>query len=126
MGVNQHVVIEPVDRVVQGGGVKAKLHSRGADRVPEVPQAQPDSGGKAIADAFLLASPTHRLGVWISEDEAHLGPLLGLGRKQLGDLWIAVWQEQPGQRPERRCGRSWPLGGCATALLVRRRGWDRG
>jgi hypothetical protein len=77
--------------------VKAKLHPRGADRVSEVHKAQPDSGGKAIADPFLLPPPTHRVGVRISEDEAHLGPLLSLGRKQLGDLWIAVWQEQPGK-----------------------------
>jgi hypothetical protein len=30
------------------------------------------------------------------------------------------------QRPARRCGRSWPPGGCATALVGRRRGWVEG
>jgi hypothetical protein len=96
VGVDQHVVIEPVDRVVERGGVEAKLDPRSTDRVPQVQQAKPDPGGKAIADLFLLAPPTHRFGVRISEGKAHFGPLLGLGGKQLGDLWIAVRQEQPG------------------------------
>ena len=67
VGVDQHVVIKPVDRVVQRGGVEAQLDPRSADRVPKVQQAQPDPGGKAIADPFLLAPPTHRVGVRIAE-----------------------------------------------------------
>ena len=68
------VVIEAVER----GGVEAKLDPGSADRILQVQQAQPDPGGKAIADPFLLSPPTHRFGVRISEDKAHPGPLLGL------------------------------------------------
>jgi hypothetical protein len=65
VGVDQHVVIEPVDRVVQRGGVEAQFDPRSADRVPQLQQAKPDSGGKAIADPFLFSPPTHRVGVRI-------------------------------------------------------------
>jgi hypothetical protein len=34
VGVDQQVVIEPVERVVERGGVEAKLDPRRADRVP--------------------------------------------------------------------------------------------
>jgi hypothetical protein len=93
VGVDQHVVIEPVERVVERGGVEAKLDPGSADRILQVQQAQPDPGGKAIADAFLLSPPTHRIRVGVPERKADLDPLLGLGGKQLGDLWIAVRQE---------------------------------
>jgi hypothetical protein len=75
VSVDQHVVIEAVDRVVQRGGVEAKLDPRSADRVPQVQQAQPDPGGQALADPFLLSPPTHRVGVRISEGKAHLRAL---------------------------------------------------
>jgi putative nucleotidyltransferase with HDIG domain len=45
------VVIEAVER----GGVEAKLDPGSVDRILQVQQAQPDPGGKAIADAFLLS-----------------------------------------------------------------------
>jgi hypothetical protein len=96
VGVDQQVVIEPADRVVERRGVEAKLDPGSADRLLQVQQAQPDPGGQAIADPFLLAPPTHRIRVRVAERKADLDPLLGFGGKQLGDLWIAVRQEQPG------------------------------
>jgi hypothetical protein len=39
VGVDQHVVVEPVDRVVERGGMEADLNPRGGDRVVEVDQA---------------------------------------------------------------------------------------
>jgi hypothetical protein len=97
VGVDQHVVVEPVDRVVQRRGVEAELDAGGADCVPKVHQAQPDPSGQAITNLFFLSPPTHRLRVRIPQSEADLGALLGLVRKQLGDLRVAVRQEQPGE-----------------------------
>jgi hypothetical protein len=105
--------------------VEAKLDPGSADRILQVQQAQPDPGGQAIADAFLLAPPTHRIRVRVSERKADLDPLLGLGGKQLGDLWIAVRQEQPG-KDEHVDASPAASRRRATAPLGRRHGWGRG
>jgi hypothetical protein len=61
VGVDQHVVVEPVDGVVERGGMEAKLDARSAHRVAQVHQAQPQSGSQAVANAFLFSPSSNRV-----------------------------------------------------------------
>ena len=73
MGVDQQVVVEPVDGVVEGGCVKADLHSRNPKRLLQVCEAQPDPGGEAVADALLGTAQPDRVAVRVAKGQADLG-----------------------------------------------------
>ena len=94
--VDEHVVVEPVRRFVQGGVVQSQLRRVG--QLPVVGQHRRDPPGHAAADGVLLV-PGGQLGtgrVTQKQADPAIGArFVGQGRQPAGML---LGQEQPGER----------------------------
>jgi hypothetical protein len=78
MRVDQHLVIEPVDRVVERGLVDVDLDSRHAEQRPIVHLRQPTARLDTVAEPFFVASGADSLTLGITERDSDHAPGGGL------------------------------------------------
>src|SRR5207248_4403358 len=76
--IDEHVVIGPVDRVVEDRAVEAELYAGHADQRPEIDDRVADFASYRVPDALIVASLCHLGACWIPEQDPDGHP--GSGR----------------------------------------------
>ena len=81
VGVDEHLVVEAVDRVVERGAVAADLDAGGAvERLVERERVADLGPERGLADAFVVAAARDFSAGGVAEQQADLGAGLGLRR----------------------------------------------
>lgn len=97
VGIDEHVVVEPVDRVVQRRCVQPDPDTWMAGVWPVVGQQHiADLRGYGVADVFLLAAQRDLWRIRVAKQDPDRGPVVGLLLQQLDLVYVLLGEEEAG------------------------------
>ena len=105
MGIDEHILVTSIDRVVQRRVMPSKLHAVRASNLAKVPFPNSDACREIASYPLFLPAQRHRLRVRIAEKDPHQHSIAGLPGKSIGHLRSSVREEQSREHQRVNAGR---------------------